>query len=126
MPGSGALGIEALSRGAAAAVLVEKQAAAMAVIRQNLRAARCEAGATLLQMDSLAALSRLREPFSFIFLDPPYAAGFYRPAMPGDPGAGTSRARRKDLLPSMTAAWRFRKDFPRPGAKNMAKPIFPI
>ena len=36
-------GVEALSRGAAAAVLVEKQAAAMAVIRQNLRAARCEA-----------------------------------------------------------------------------------
>lgn len=79
--GSGALGIEALSRGAAAAVLVEKQAAAMAVIRQNLRAARCEAGATLLQMDYLAALSRLREPFSFIFLDPPYAAGFYYPAI---------------------------------------------
>ena len=79
--GSGALGIEALSRGAAAAVLVEKQAAAMAVIRQNLRAARCEAGATLLQMDYLAALSRLREPFSFIFLDPPYASGLLPEAL---------------------------------------------
>lgn len=62
-------------------MLVEKQAAAMAVIRQNLRAARCEAGATCCKWTTLRRSPACREPFSFIFLDPPYAAGFYHPAM---------------------------------------------
>ena len=72
--GTGALAIEALSRGAASADLVERAAPACAVIRRNLASARVAERARLHCMDVHAALMRLgREPFTTIFLDPPYA-----------------------------------------------------
>jgi 16S rRNA (guanine966-N2)-methyltransferase len=74
--GSGALAIEALSRGAGRAVLVEKDARAAAVIRRNLEA--LELGpqqATLRRRDALKALRDAREAgetYDLLFLDPPY------------------------------------------------------
>lgn len=72
--GSGAIGIEALSRGARTAVFVEKNPKACACIRENLNFTRLSEDATLYQMDVLQALRLLegKEIFDLIFMDPPY------------------------------------------------------
>ena len=73
--GSGALGIEALSRGAEQLVLVESSRAAQQAIRTNLLNLGVEARATLLPLraeTSLRALERLG-PFDLVFADPPWA-----------------------------------------------------
>jgi 16S rRNA (guanine966-N2)-methyltransferase len=69
--GSGALGIEALSRGAESAVLVEQAAPALAVIRENL--ATLKLAAQVVPGAVLTALKRLEGPFGLIMADPPYA-----------------------------------------------------
>jgi 16S rRNA (guanine966-N2)-methyltransferase len=71
--GSGALGIEALSRGAAEAVLVDSSAAAAAAIRRNLSTLGVEA--EVRRQDALAYLrsaSRDARQYDLVFLDPPY------------------------------------------------------
>jgi 16S rRNA (guanine966-N2)-methyltransferase len=74
--GSGALALEAISRGAAHAVLVEKDARAAAVIERNLEALEIDAGrAALRRRDALQALRDAREAgesYDLVFLDPPY------------------------------------------------------
>lgn len=70
--GSGALAIEALSRGAATAVLVEKDRAAAAVIQQNLTSADVEAPARLVRTDAEVFLAGAPGPFDLVLLDPPY------------------------------------------------------
>jgi 16S rRNA (guanine966-N2)-methyltransferase len=74
--GSGALALEAISRGAAHAVLVEKDARAAAVIERNLEALEIDAGrAALRRRDALRALRDAREAgesYDLVFLDPPY------------------------------------------------------
>jgi len=73
--GSGALGIEALSRGAAAAVFAERSARAAAVVRDNLASLGVEREARVLRCDALAAVRRLAragERFELAFLDPPW------------------------------------------------------
>jgi 16S rRNA (guanine966-N2)-methyltransferase len=74
--GSGALGIEALSRGAAHAVLVENDPRAAAVIQRNLETLAIDAArATLRRRDALRVLRDAREagePYDLVFLDPPY------------------------------------------------------
>jgi 16S rRNA (guanine(966)-N(2))-methyltransferase RsmD len=83
--GTGAVGIEALSRGARAAVFVEQHAPAANLIRRNLDSLGITSGAEILSMEVLRALKRLEERHShaqFIFLDPPYAdAGEYESAL---------------------------------------------
>ena len=76
--GTGAVGIEALSRGAVEAVLVENHAAAVKLIRENLALLKIASGAQVISTDTSQALAKLtnrkRPPFEFVFLDPPYAA----------------------------------------------------
>ena len=72
--GSGALGIEALSRGAAEAVFVERDAVSARAIRDMLAQLRCDRG-RVEQVDALAWLERgppASKPFDIVFLDPPY------------------------------------------------------
>ena len=75
--GSGAAGIEALSRGAASAVFVEKDAGAAAVIEANLRATSLTGpAATVVRADALTWLGRPTPPdapFDLVIVDPPYA-----------------------------------------------------
>jgi len=71
--GSGALGLEALSRGAAGATFVENDAAALATIRRN--AAALAAGERVRVLAGSALALPRSEPFDLIFADPPYAAG---------------------------------------------------
>ena len=72
--GSGAIGIEALSRGAAKAVFVEKDRAALKVIRENLRFTHLEERAEVICQDAVRAVSSMTpdEPFDVVFMDPPY------------------------------------------------------
>ena len=70
--GSGALGIEALSRGASKATLVDASLEAWGVIRENLRTLK-ETRANLIHADYLSAIAGFKEPFDLVFLDPPYA-----------------------------------------------------
>ncbi|MGA8182960.1 MAG: 16S rRNA (guanine(966)-N(2))-methyltransferase RsmD [Terriglobia bacterium] len=74
--GSGAVGMEALSRGAKEVVFVEHHRAASDLIRRNLAALKIEDGFYLMNTKVLTAIERLDEEgstFDFIFLDPPYS-----------------------------------------------------
>jgi 16S rRNA (guanine(966)-N(2))-methyltransferase RsmD len=79
--GTGAVGIEALSRGAAEAFFIENHASAAKLIRQNLDSLKIITGYTILAADALTALQKLADlhtpstpPIDFVFVDPPYAA----------------------------------------------------
>jgi 16S rRNA (guanine966-N2)-methyltransferase len=72
--GSGALGIEALSRGAASAAFVDSDAAAVNAIRDNLERTRAEGG-RVVRSDAIAFLrnaARHGEQWDLVFCDPPY------------------------------------------------------
>ncbi|OLC17291.1 MAG: 16S rRNA (guanine(966)-N(2))-methyltransferase RsmD [Candidatus Rokubacteria bacterium 13_1_40CM_69_27] len=73
--GAGGVGLEALSRGAAHATFVERDARAVAALRRNIAALALEGSARVLREDALRALERLAgegERFEIAFLDPPY------------------------------------------------------
>lgn len=74
--GTGQLGIEALSRGAAKAVFVDQDKNANHLIRENLKKTKLEEGVTLIQCDYQQYLRRCGEKFNIVFLDPPYAEEF--------------------------------------------------
>lgn len=75
--GSGALGIEALSRGAARATFVERDRAALRVLSANLAALGLRERSRVVPGDVFAVLDRLRRPggYSLILADPPYREG---------------------------------------------------
>jgi 16S rRNA (guanine(966)-N(2))-methyltransferase RsmD len=76
--GAGGVGLEALSRGAARAVFVERDAEAAQALRRNVTALRLAGETRVLAMDVGRALHRLAadgERFDLVFLDPPYGAG---------------------------------------------------
>jgi 16S rRNA (guanine966-N2)-methyltransferase len=75
--GTGALGLEALSRGAPQAVFVERDNAALGALRRNLRETGLDDRASVMSGDVRASLRRLaarddKPSFSWVFLDPPY------------------------------------------------------
>lgn len=79
--GTGQLGIEALSRGAKSAVFVDQRADACALIRENLKRTRTEQEGRVIRGDYLEYLSRCREKFDIILLDPPYAEVYLENAL---------------------------------------------
>lgn len=73
--GSGAIGIEALSRGAGSAVFVDKNPKAVSCIFENLKNTHLEEKAAVMTCDAITALRQLEEQdrhFQIIFMDPPY------------------------------------------------------
>ncbi|MBQ1901364.1 MAG: 16S rRNA (guanine(966)-N(2))-methyltransferase RsmD [Lachnospiraceae bacterium] len=71
--GSGQIAIEALSRGARHATLIENQKEANAIIKENIKKTKFEDMATLLERDVVSGLSTLvGQKFDVIFMDPPY------------------------------------------------------
>ncbi|WP_439576585.1 16S rRNA (guanine(966)-N(2))-methyltransferase RsmD [Elioraea sp.] len=85
--GSGAMGIEALSRGAAEATFLEKDPAALAAIRSNLRACRAEARGRVVRADATAP-PPAPAPSGLVFLDPPYGKGLVPAALVALSAAG--------------------------------------
>ena len=70
--GSGALGIEALSRGAASAVFVEENAAAVKTIEQNLGRAKVEGRVRPQDVFAFLRTAQSAQPYRIVFADPPY------------------------------------------------------
>ncbi|MBO5478490.1 MAG: 16S rRNA (guanine(966)-N(2))-methyltransferase RsmD [Clostridia bacterium] len=81
--GSGALAIEALSRGAKKAVLCDNSKAAIGIIEKNLEKTHLKEKAIVIKDDYKKALHFLKNKFQFdfIFLDPPYAGDFVKKAV---------------------------------------------
>ena len=82
--GSGAIGIEALSRGCSHCTFVEKNPKASECIRRNLVKTRLDGDAELLNMDVFYALSMLKakeQTFDLIFMDPPYGKELEKQAL---------------------------------------------
>ncbi len=73
--GTGALGIEALSRGAASCRFVDAEPRALSVVRENLRRTRLETAAEVSRLRLPGGLAQLRSegPYDIALLDPPYA-----------------------------------------------------
>jgi 16S rRNA (guanine966-N2)-methyltransferase len=95
--GSGALGIEAMSRGAAFALFVETEAAARGAIRDNIEAFGLFGTTRIHRRDATDLGMKpagLSEPFDLVFLDPPYSKGLGERALAalGDGGWITSDA----------------------------------
>ena len=79
--GTGQLGIEALSRGAKSAVFVDAGEPACRLIKENLKRTRLEGQGRVVRCDYMDYLSRCRDQFDIIFLDPPYAEVFLENAL---------------------------------------------
>ena len=109
--GTGQLGIECLSRGAAEAVFIDENTAAVKIVKENLRT--CGFTAAVLQQD---ALSYLRHCGKF---DPPYDSGLYESVLEtinsvdilSDGGIILCESRREKTLPDMRAPYRKKKEY---------------
>jgi 16S rRNA (guanine966-N2)-methyltransferase len=110
--GSGALGLEALSRGAAQVVFVEHDATAAAAIRACLADWKV-AGGKVIGGEALQFLAGAQQTFDVVFLDPPFAgdllaraaAGLARNALVAPGGAIYVEAAADQPLPDWPAAW---------------------
>ncbi len=106
--GSGAAGIEAVSRGAARAVLVDRDAAAARAMAENLRRAGVADRARVVRREALAALRDLvaaSERFDLAIVDPPYAETVLRDAILARLGA-TDGPLAEGATVVVTAHWR--------------------
>jgi 16S rRNA (guanine966-N2)-methyltransferase len=82
--GTGAFAIEALSRGAGSAVLIDSSGESISVITKNIAACRLSDRAIILQWDIIKNLNRLKKfgmEFDIVFMDPPYNKDTIRPAL---------------------------------------------
>ena len=92
--GTGALGLEALSRGAARAVFIEEHPKARALIRENVETLSLTGATKVFRRDATRLGPNRGEPFDLVFLDPPYDKGLgekaLAAALTGDWVAGTA------------------------------------
>lgn len=75
--GSGQMGLEAVSRGAAKAVLVDSSKDAVRIIQENAQKTGLAELCQIVRSDAIDYLQRSRERFDIVFLDPPYASELY-------------------------------------------------
>lgn len=78
--GTGALGLEALSRGAAHTTFVEKARSSIEIIKSNIALLKLEKETQIIS-SSAHSLPKISEPFDFIFMDPPYRQGHITPTL---------------------------------------------
>ncbi len=96
--GTGALGLEALSRGAVRAVFVDDGAAARALLRENIARMRAMGRARVFRRDATRLGPNRDAPFDLVFLDPPYGQGLGAPALASARAGGW-------LSPGATIIW---------------------
>lgn len=112
--GSGALGFEALSRGASRAVFVERDREVLNGIRENVARLAAD-GAEVIAADAREFLARPPEPFDLIFVDPPFASGWLDVILPELTNQLRPDARvylefaDKDGPPALPPGWRLLK-----------------
>lgn len=70
--GSGALGLESLSRGAKEAIFNDVSGSSVAIVKKNVATLKVEDRARVYQTDFSAFLNAVKDPFDLIFIDPPY------------------------------------------------------
>lgn len=109
--GTGALGIEALSRGAAHATFVEDGAAGLALIRRNLDLARAGGAARVLRRDATRLGPDAGAPFDLVLLDPPYGRSLGERALASAREGGW-------IAPGAVVAWE--EAGPRPAPEGFA------
>ncbi|MGN1124134.1 MAG: 16S rRNA (guanine(966)-N(2))-methyltransferase RsmD [Eubacterium sp.] len=108
--GSGQLGIEALSRGAAHCTFVENNRQAMKIVEDNLSHCRLEDKAKTVLSDAVSFLSR-GESFGIAFLDPPYKQGIVEKCLPlvlssmEEDGIVICETSRDESLPENISGW---------------------
>ena len=114
--GTGQLGIECLSRGAASAVFVDQSREAVKIVKDNLKA--CGLTGTVVQADAMSFL-RTCGKFDIIFVDPPYDSDLYESVLNtvnsidilSDGGIIICESRRERALPEMTAPYKKRREY---------------
>ncbi len=111
--GTGVLGLEALSRGAARAVLVERDPGLAATLREAVT--RLSAQAEVHAADALAWIDGCRNAFDLVFLDPPFADGLWAKALEGllprlAPGAWVYVESPTDLPPDVPPSWALHRE----------------
>lgn len=114
--GTGQLGIEALSRGAASAVFTDRDRRAVQIVKDNLKT--CGLTGTVLCTDALTYLKGAGK-FDLVFIDPPYDSGLYDEALStinsvdilSEGGIIIVEARRETPLPDMSAPYRKGKEY---------------
>ena len=114
--GTGQLGIECLSRGAAEAVFIDENTAAVKIVKENLKT--CGFTAAVLQQDALSYLRHCGR-FDLVFVDPPYDSGLYESVLEtinsvdilSDGGIILCESSREKTLPDMRAPYRKKKEY---------------
>ena len=114
--GTGQMGIEAISRGAASAVFVDNSLESLKLVKENLKL--CGFSADVVRSDAVSFLKRC-EKFDVIFIDPPYDSNLYETVLESinsidilnEGGIIIVEARREKLLPEMILPYRMLKEY---------------
>lgn len=114
--GTGQMGIECLSRGAAEAVFIDQSRQAVGIVKENLKT--CDLKGTVLQTDAIEFLRRGGK-YDIIFVDPPYDSDLYGPVLKtvnlvdilSDGGIIVCETRREKILPEMTAPYKKGREY---------------
>lgn len=115
--GSGQMGLEALSRGAASAVLVDSAKPAVEVIRQNAASTGLEQNAQVVAADYQPYLLGCKGSFDIAFLDPPYSKGILPKALEllvphmSDSGLILCEHRKTDEMPAAVGPFTLRRQY---------------
>ena len=117
--GTGQLGIECLSRGAAHCTFVDLRKEAAALIRDNVALCGFTDRAKVIQGDYLSFLTSCREKFDLILLDPPYASGLLEKALEtaagidilSENGIMVCESAAETVLPTLSEPYRKGKDY---------------
>ena len=114
--GTGQLGVEAASRGAAAVTFVDQSRDAIRLVQENLR--RCQLKGSVMQTDAMAFLERCGK-FDLIFIDPPYDSGLCAAALQkifkfdilSEGGIIICETRREETLPEPELPYQRRREY---------------
>lgn len=116
--GSGQLGIEALSRGAAYCTFVDSSAYSLSFVNQNLEhTGLLNHGATVKNEDSLGFLQRTKDTFDVVFLDPPYRKQIINQVLPllephmSDHGVIVAETAKEEELPTECGSYALYREY---------------